>query len=115
MYSKFLHKVLAIFFVFAFQLPSLLQLEHSFKGHEHLHLCETIGDINVIHQESESDCDYLHIPIQFNFTFELFNVDLVNHSDQFPIVFHKALNLSLQNIGFNQLRAPPYLVLIFEI
>lgn len=108
MYSTFLHRALAIFFVIVFQLPNLLQLEHNFNAHEHIHICETTGDINIIHQESKSDCAYLHILIKFNFTFELFDIDLGNHSDQFSIVFQKVLNFSLQSIGFSQLRAPPY-------
>jgi len=107
LYAKSLHSLIAIFLTVVFMIPSWMQLEHSFKDHDHIHLCDATGATKHIHQKSTDNCSFLHHPIDFNFIFEIPHFILPKRIDAFVLYSFITSNFSLQTNLFKQLRAPP--------
>ncbi len=109
LYSKIQHSILIIILIIVFQLPSWLQLAHSFQDHSHIHIYDTTGTTKHIHQQFDNNCGFQHQPVNYNFTFEIVLFDFSFSTNQYHISTLVASKLSLQKIVFTHLRAPPFI------
>jgi len=108
LHKKVLHSIISFLLVIIFQLPSWMQLAHSFEDHDHIHLCDATGATKHIHQKSTENCSFLHQPVNYNFTFEIPYFKLSQRIDNHELYSLITSSFSLQITPFKQLRAPPF-------
>lgn len=108
MYTKALHSIATIILVIIFQLPSWMQLEHSFHDHNHIYICDATGATKHIHLQSNENCSFLHQALNYNFTFETPDLELPIIIDQYKVSYLITSSFSLQILPFTKLRAPPF-------
>lgn len=109
MYSKILHNSIAIILIVVFQLPSWMQFEHSFHEHKEVKVCDATGYTKHIHQVLDTNCNFLHHPVNFTFTLDKAVFELPIKIDLYNFVAQFVSSFSQQIIPFAHLRAPPFL------
>ena len=107
MKSKLLHSILAVTLAIVFQLPALLQLEHSFKKHEDIHICNAKGPVKHFHLKIENHCSFLHQPFTYTFTL-LSDIPIPFLKRIYNTIYSISLvKASINSLSFALLRAPP--------
>lgn len=104
MFTKSLHSTIALAIILMWQLPSFIQLEHSFHSHEKISIdLETTS----IYPQSDNNCQVFHNQFFFDFTFELpvfkFRLTKLAYAELLSIVEQ----FSPKAYFFSRLRAPP--------
>lgn len=105
--KSILHLITAFALVVVIQFPQWVQLLHTFKHHDEIHLCSATGATKHIHLSVQDSCSFLHHQINFTFTFEQNNYTVFVKHIHYTIVKRIQSFVRILILPENPLRAPP--------